>query len=80
MEPAELIIGMILMLVLIGFVIFLFMRVIKLERMVAVSIAEIKSKIGSVIREVNKVNNLEYKIDVNQQKDINRLKEQSYLF
>jgi len=36
-------------------------------------VAEIKSKIGSVVREINNINRLEYQVNVSQDQKIDRL-------
>ena len=36
-------------------------------------VAEIKSKIGAVVREINNINRLEYQVNVNQDQKIDRL-------
>jgi len=64
----------ILTLALIGIVIFLMVKIHKIDKGWSQTTNEIKSKIGAIIRQINKILEAEYNIDVAQQADINKLK------
>jgi hypothetical protein len=74
METILLLILTIVVVALCGLMIYMYMKVMSIDKYLSVSVAEIKSKIGSLIREINRINQIEYNIDVSQQKDINKLK------
>lgn len=80
MDFGDLVVALLLLVVIIGLFIYLFVKVISIEKNLSTSVAEIKSKIGSIIRQINQVNKLEYKVDVNQQKDINKLKDKAFIY
>lgn len=67
------VLSLVLVVITIGLIIFLFVKVYSVEAALNKNTLEIKSKIGSVIKEVNRVNEIKYKVDVNQQLDINRV-------
>lgn len=66
--------ALILSILLTGAIIFLFIKVYAVQSSLNKQMLEVKSKIGAVIREVNRVNDLKYKVDVSQQTDINKLR------
>ena len=64
---------LLLVLAVIGALIYLYVYVFKNMSSLYNSDMEIKSKIGSLIRDINFINNQEYKVDVEQSTNINRL-------
>lgn len=66
--------ALVLVLLVLCALIVLYVKVFSLETSTRKAILEIKSKIGSIIREVNRSNEIHYKVDASQQSDINRLK------
>lgn len=60
-------------LIAIGLAVYAIVMITRLGNTVDTRVAEIKSKIGAVIREVNAINRLEYQVNVNQDAKINRL-------
>ena len=67
------IINSVLIVVIIALVIYIYVRVIGYEKSVNTTIAEIKSKIGSMIRDINNINRMEYTVDMEQEKRLNNL-------
>jgi len=57
--------------------IYLYIRVFTLESRFKTAVDEIKSKIGSIIRDINIINRIEYDVDVQQQEQINHMSKQS---
>jgi len=53
--------------------IYLYVRVFSNERNLQTTVAEIKSKIGSIIRDINNINRIEYDVDMEQQAKINNI-------
>ena len=67
------IINSILIVILIALLIYIYVRVIGFEKNTNNSISEIKSKIGSMIRDINNINRMEYNIDMEQESRLNNL-------
>lgn len=67
------IIAYILIIALMILVIYLYVYVFKNIKDVNNAILEIKSKIGSMIRDVNTINKNEFRVDMEQQQSINNL-------
>lgn len=53
---------------------YIFVKVTSLEKSTTQSTLEIKTKIGSLVREINNINKSGYEMDVRQQEDINKLR------
>jgi hypothetical protein len=67
-------INFVLILGLIGIVIYLWTKIHNIDKGWLQTTNEIKSKIGALVRQINKILDAEYNIDVAQQADINKLK------
>ena len=61
----------------IGVGIYAIVLVTKLANTLDTRVLEMKSKIGSIIREVNNINRLEYQVNASQDQKINRLSPQT---
>jgi hypothetical protein len=72
-ELVLIIVGLVLNAALIGTVIYLYVRVINIEESTNKSVLEIKSKIGSIIRDINNINRIEYEVDMEQEHRLNNL-------
>lgn len=68
-------VNLFLIMVLFGLVIYLIVRSVQQNNKVDTVVAEIKSKIGSMIKDLNKMNMQEYKVDLQQSADIATLKQ-----
>lgn len=64
----------IMTLAILGMVIYLWVKIINIDKGWSQTTEEIKSKIGQLVRQLNKILEAEYNIDVAQQMDINKLK------
>lgn len=53
--------------------IYITIKVFAMERTLNEAVAQIKSKIGSLIKDINMVNRIEYDVDVDQDNRINNL-------
>lgn len=67
------IISLILGLALVGLVIYLYVYTFKNVDHINTSILEIKSKIGSMIRDINETNKKEFALEMEQQQSINNI-------
>lgn len=67
------IIALILSIILLGLVIFIYVRHFSYEKATDNAILEIKSKIGSIIKDINQINSMEYEVDMEQQALLNKL-------
>lgn len=67
------IISLILGLALVGLVIYLYVYTFKNVDRINTSILEIKSKIGSMIRDINETNKKEFALEMEQQQSINNI-------
>lgn len=67
-------INLVLILILYGLVIYLLVRVYQIGNNVDTAVAEIKTKIGSVIRDINSINMHDYNVDMEQSADISALR------
>ncbi len=67
------IVNLVLSLAIIGALIYLFVHTFKQLDLINTSILEIKSKIGSMIRDINLVNKQDLSIEMEQQQSINNL-------
>jgi hypothetical protein len=65
--------SLILTVAVIATVIFLYVYVFKNVNILNKDVLEMKSKIGSLIRDINYINKQEFDVDVDQQKSINKL-------
>jgi predicted PurR-regulated permease PerM len=54
-------------------VILLYTQIKNIENKMSATFNEIKSKIGSIIRDINLINKIEYDVDMEQQANINNL-------
>ena len=63
-----------LVVLLFAIVIYLVVRSVQIDSKVDTAVAEIKSKIGSIIKDVNAINLQDYKVDVQQSTEIAALK------
>jgi hypothetical protein len=68
-------VNLFLIMVLFGLVIYLIVRSVQQNNKVDTVVAEIKSKIGSMIKDLNNMNMQEYKVDLQQSADIATLKQ-----
>jgi low affinity Fe/Cu permease len=67
------IISLIIGLALVGLVIYLYVYTFKNVARINTSILEIKSKIGSMIRDINETNKKEFTLEMEQQQSINNI-------
>lgn len=68
------VLNFVIALALIAMVTYIWVRYEKVNREWTTQADEIKSKIGSIVRQLNKIFESEYSVDLNQQADINKLK------